>query len=257
MANRADELVGSLLRSIHEAIAEHDLSYDEYTTMKQWLIDVGDAGEWPLFLDVFVESAVEQQVFGGRSGSQGTILGPTTWPTRRFSRCPTSPAPPRRARRSRRLRRPRAQQRPHPARGRDPRRRHADADGFYSGFEPRLPEEILRGRARTDADGRYELRTIVPAPYTIPLDGPTGRLCAAAGWSPWRPAHIHLIVSADDHEPLTTQLFIDSSDHLDNDVASAVKEELIVRPRLAEHVPDLSFEYDFTLAAVRTATAVG
>ena len=134
---------------------------------------------------------------------------------------------------------------------------HADADGLYSGFDPRLPEGILRGRVRTDGEGRYEVRTIVPAPYTIPLDGPTGRLCAAAGWSPWRPAHIHLIVSADDHEPLTTQLFIDSSDHLDNDVASAVKEELIVRPRLAEHAPDLSFEYDFVLAPVRAATAVG
>src|SRR5688572_28182632 len=76
MANRADELIGSLLRYIHEAIADHDVTYDEYNTMKQWLIDVGEAGEWPLFLDVFVESAVEQQAFGGRSGSQSTILGP-------------------------------------------------------------------------------------------------------------------------------------------------------------------------------------
>ena len=55
-------------------------------------------------------------------------------------------------------------------------------------------------------------------------------MTAAAGWSPWRPAHIHLIVSAEGHEPLVTQLFIDSSDYLDNDVASAVKPELIVHP---------------------------
>ena len=51
---------------------------------------------------------------------------------------------------------------------------------------------------------------MLPAPYTIPLDGPTGAMCAAAGWSPRRPAHIHLIVSAESHEPLVTQLFIDS-----------------------------------------------
>ena len=56
-------------------IAEHDVSYEEYSVMKQWLIDVGEAGEWPLFLDVFVESAVEEQVFAA-AGSQGTILGP-------------------------------------------------------------------------------------------------------------------------------------------------------------------------------------
>ena len=62
---------------------------------------------------------------------------------------------------------------------------------------------------------------MIPGPYTIPLDGPTGKL-TAAGWSPWRPAHIHLIVSAEGFEPLVTQLFIDTSNHLDNDVASAV-----------------------------------
>ena len=90
MANRADELVGSLLRSIHEAIAEHDLSYDEYNAMKHWLIDVGNAGEWPLFLDVFVESAVEQQVFGGRWARRARSSARTTWPTRRSSRCRTS-----------------------------------------------------------------------------------------------------------------------------------------------------------------------
>ena len=106
----------------------------------------------------------------------------------------------------------------------------ADAEGRYSGFMPGPPEGNLRGQVRTDADGRYESITVIPGPYTIPLDGPTGKMTAAAGWSPWRPAHIHLIVSAEGHEPLVTQLFIDSSDYLDNDVASAVKPELIVHP---------------------------
>ena len=106
----------------------------------------------------------------------------------------------------------------------------ADAEGRYSGFMPGPPEGNLRGQVRTDADGRYEFVTVIPGPYTIPLDGPTGKMTAAAGWSPWRPAHIHLIVSAEGYEPLVTQLFIDTSDYLDNDVASAVKPELIVHP---------------------------
>jgi catechol 1,2-dioxygenase len=81
-------------------------------------------------------------------------------------------------------------------------------------------------------------------------------MTAAAEWSPWRPAHIHLIVSADGHEPLVTQLFIDSSDHLDNDVASAVKPELIVHPRPKEGEEGVfSFEYDFALAPARTPAA--
>ena len=106
----------------------------------------------------------------------------------------------------------------------------ADAEGRYSGFMPGPPDGNLRGQVRTDTDGRYEFVSVIPGPYTIPLDGPTGKMTAAAGWSPWRPAHIHLIVSAEGFEPLVTQLFIDSSDYLDSDVASAVKPELIVHP---------------------------
>ena len=76
-------------------------------------------------------------------------------------------------------------------------------------------------------------------------------MCAAAGWSPWRPAHIHLIVSAESHEPLVTQLFIDSSEHLDNDIASATKQELIVHPEPAAGEDGLAFSYDFALTRVR------
>lgn len=96
-------------------------------------------------------------------------------------------------------------------------------------------------------DGRYEIRTVVPGPYTIPLDGPTGKLTAAAGWSPWRPAHVHLIVSAEGYEPLVTQLFIDSSEHLHDDVASAVKDSLIVHPDPAGD-GGFTIDYDFVLA---------
>jgi catechol 1,2-dioxygenase len=77
-------------------------------------------------------------------------------------------------------------------------------------------------------------------------------MCAAAGWSPWRPAHIHLIVSAEGHEPLVTQLFPDSSEHLDNDVASATKQELIVHPEPAAGEDGLAFAYDFALTRVRS-----
>jgi len=92
---------------------------------------------------------------------------------------------------------------------------------------------------------------VIPGPYTIPLDGPTGRMTAAAGWSPWRPAHIHLIVGADGYEPLVTQLFIDSSDYLDSDVASAVKPELIVHPEPTGD-GEYAFTYDYVLAPART-----
>src|SRR5688572_24275299 len=74
--NRAETLVSAMLDAIRGVIVEHDVSYDEYATAKQWLIDVGEAGEWPLFLDVCVGTTVERNAFRGRAGSAGTILGP-------------------------------------------------------------------------------------------------------------------------------------------------------------------------------------
>ena len=86
---------------------------------------------------------------------------------------------------------------------------------------------------------------------------PPERLTAAAGWSPWRPSHIHLIVSAEGYEPLVTQLFIDTSDYLDDDVASAVKDELIVHPEPTGEGDELGFSYDFALAPVHAPVPVG
>ena len=80
---------------------EHDISYEEYQTAKQWLIDVGEAGEWPLFGDVYIEHVVEEQAFGNRAGSQGTILGPFQRP-----RCPAAGGPVRAPPPSRRTGRP-------------------------------------------------------------------------------------------------------------------------------------------------------
>jgi catechol 1,2-dioxygenase len=253
MPNRADQLIRDVLDRIHSAIADHDVTYEEYQAVKQWLIDVGEAGEWPLFLDVFVESAVEQNVYRDRAGSQGTILGPYHLPD-----APVLAAPYELPRRDdeqgdRLVFRGRVvgpDGGPVPGAVLDVWQ--ADAEGLYSGFAPELPEGILRGKVIADEEGRYEVRTIVPAPYTIPHDGPTGRMIAVAGWHPWRPAHIHLIVSADGHDPLTTQLYIATSDYLDDDVASAVKPELIIQPRPSATEPGmLEFDYDFVLAPAR------
>ena len=51
-------------------------SYDEYNALKAWLIGVGEDGEWPLFLDVFVEHVVEEVNTAHRRGSNGSIEGP-------------------------------------------------------------------------------------------------------------------------------------------------------------------------------------
>ena len=71
MSDRVNLLVSDILRRIHEAIVENGITYEEYQAAKQWFIDVGEAGEWPLFGDVYIEHVVEEQAFGNRAGLAG------------------------------------------------------------------------------------------------------------------------------------------------------------------------------------------
>jgi catechol 1,2-dioxygenase len=125
---------------------------------------------------------------------------------------------------------------------------HADHYGLYSRFAEGIPEWNLRGTVVTDDAGRFEISTIQPAPYQIPTDGATGRLIAAAGWHPWRPAHLHLLVSSPGHSSVLTQLFFAGDEHLEDDIASAVKPELILHPTPSQDGNGLEVAYDFTLA---------
>ncbi|MEY9841767.1 hypothetical protein ABH941_007047 [Streptacidiphilus sp. EB103A] len=71
-------------------------------------------------------------------------------------------------------------------------------------------------------------RTVVPSHYPIPTDGPVAALLGATGRHPYRPAHIHFIVEADGHRPLTTHIFVADGPYLDSDAVFAVKESLVV-----------------------------
>lgn len=104
----------------------------------------------------------------------------------------------------------------------------ANADGFYDVQQPGLqPDLNLRGLFTADDDGRFWFRTIVPSYYPIPDDGPVGRLLAATARHPNRPAHMHFIVTAPAHRPVTTHLFVSDSPYLDSDAVFGVKESLV------------------------------
>ena len=85
----------------------------------------------------------------------------------------------------------------------------------------------LRGRYRAGADGTFSFRTSRPVDYSIPDDGPVGGMLRATGRHAWRPAHVHLIVSADGCVPVTTHIFDAASPYLDSDVVFGVKRSLI------------------------------
>jgi protocatechuate 3,4-dioxygenase beta subunit len=103
----------------------------------------------------------------------------------------------------------------------------ASASGLYDVQDPDQPRGNLRGRFRTDTAGRYEFWTVRPVPYPIPDDGPVGKMLAALGRHPWRAAHIHVRVSAEGHEPVTTHVFDADSSYLDSDTVFGVKPSLV------------------------------
>ncbi|HET9288739.1 MAG TPA: dioxygenase [Gaiella sp.] len=98
---------------------------------------------------------------------------------------------------------------------------------LYAVQDPDAPEEHLRGRFSTRSDGTYAFLAVRPVPYTIPADGPVGRMLAVTGRHPWRPAHIHLIVRADGYVPVTTHIFDRESPYLESDAVFAVKPSLL------------------------------
>ncbi len=107
----------------------------------------------------------------------------------------------------------------------------ADDDGFYDVQQPeQVPPGSGRGLFTCDEDGWFYFRTVPPAPYPIPTDGPVGELLAASQRHPYRPAHIHLLVTAPQHDSLTTHIFLGGSPYLNSDAVFAVRPSLIRAP---------------------------
>jgi len=106
---------------------------------------------------------------------------------------------------------------------------HANSNGFYSHFDPTGAQSDfnLRGAVRTDADGKYEFRTLMPVGYGCPPQGATQHLLNALGRHGNRPAHVHFFVSADDCRKLTTQINIEGDPLIWDDFAYATREDLI------------------------------
>ena len=245
---RVSALARDVLEAVHATIREHKVTYAEYDALKSWLIRVGADGEWPLFLDVFVEHVVEEVASAAREGSKGTIEGPFYAPgAPQFGAEGTLPM--------------RDGERGTPMIFRGQVRAvdgtplggatvdiwHCDDEGYYAQFAPGIPEWNLRGVINCDAEGRFAIHTIQPSPYQIPTDGATGAIIRAANWHAWRPAHLHLKVSASGHQLITTQLYFPGDPHNDDDIAAAVKPELMLDPKPAADGNGVDVVYDFVL----------
>lgn len=103
-----------------------------------------------------------------------------------------------------------------------------NADGFYDVQQPGIqPKWNNRGRFITGRDGAYEFRGIKPTSYPIPDDGPVGKMLGRMGRHPYRPAHMHFLVTAPGYQKLVTHTFVGDDAYLESDAVFGVKKSLI------------------------------
>ena len=126
-----------------------------------------------------------------------------------------------------------------------------NADGFYDVQQPGIqPKWNNRGVFTSDKEGRYAFRGIKPVSYPIPDDGPVGKMLQALGRHPYRPAHMHFIVTAPGYDPLVTHTFSGDDEYIASDAVFGVKETLIAPFEKSNAETIWRSEFDFVL--VRT-----
>ncbi len=101
-------------------------------------------------------------------------------------------------------------------------------NGMYSSQDPDQHIHSFHGLMTTDENGRYAFTTVRPVSYTVPDDGPVGGILRAAGRHPWRPSHLHYIVSAPGFRTLVTEVFPDDDPYLDQDTVFGVRDDLVM-----------------------------
>ena len=138
----------------------------------------------------------------------------------------------------------------------------AAADGLYDVQDSSLEGMNMRGKFHTDKDGRYLVKTTRPVAYQIPSDGPVGKMLKATNRHPWRPAHIHFVVSAPGYEKVTTHVFDSIDKYLDGDAVFGVKNSLInefkthttkdeAARKFGAEPPFCTSEFDFVLVPAK------
>jgi catechol 1,2-dioxygenase len=231
---RLRQVMIAAARHLHAFVREVRPTHEEWLAAIQYLTRIGKAcddkrQEWILFSDVLAVSMLVDAINHPADGTltESTVLGPF-----HVAGSPMLPMGANICRDGR--------GRPCVVQGRvlDPEAQPIPAaildvwqtteDGWYDVQQPDLqPAGNLRGRFETDAEGRFWFVAVKPASYPIPTDGPVGTLLDRLGRHPYRPAHIHFLISAPGFETVATHVFVEGDPYLDSDAVFGVKSSLI------------------------------
>ncbi len=243
--SRAAAITRDLIKAFNDIVAKHNITHAEYRAGIDFIGEAVAKGEQSLLPDAFLEADVVAHDALAQQGTFSQVLGPYYLPDAPW------------------LENGQLASADEPGdrlvlhgivRGTDGKPLEnavldfwqCDAKGAYSNFNPGTKDGNLRGRMKSNKDGSYELHTVVPAAYTIPHEGPTGRLLNELGRHPWRPAHIHLLASHDGFRPLTTQIYFEGDQYLDSDAVGAARPELSIALKGGG---DKTAEFDIELEA--------
>jgi hydroxyquinol 1,2-dioxygenase len=260
---RLREIMTSLVKHLHAFAREVDLTPDEWLAGMRFLTETGQISterrpEFILLSDVLglsmmVVSLAQARASGHTKGAieatEATVEGPFFWPGAPAEAVSGEPT----------LYTGRVTDLDgQPLAGALLDIWSGDGDGKYDVQLSSEPKMRARGRLRTDAQGRYWFWSIRPTYYPIPDDGPVGVMMRATDRGINRPGHIHMMVSAKDHVPVTTHIFVANSPYLGEDAVFGKRDSLVVDfekhpPGKAVDgremkVPYHSASYDFRLA---------
>lgn len=231
----------ALVEKVSDVIREEGVTHTEYRQAVAYLEEVAKAGELSFIFDLFLETVADEATHAGLPGTASTLQGPFF----------TDDAP--------------VLEKPYvmPMREGEPGEIfyikgslystegrpipnavfdiwHSDNEGRYSEFYPDVEHNNLRARITTDEEGKFEVRSILPIPYEVPKNGPTGRLLKMLGMHAFRPAHVHFKFDIEGYDSLITQIYFEGDEWLESDVANAVRPSL-VKP-LQKHDDPVDYE---------------
>lgn len=229
---RLREVLGALVKHMHDFAREVNLTHDEWRTGLDFLegcaaIETDDRHEFVLASDVLGLSSLVDMLHSTPKATSSSVLGPFH----------VSGAPPLEF-------------------GGDMKRHYggpvllaegtirdtsgnpipnAELDiwqtapnGLYASQDDEQDIYSFHGLMTVGDDGRYAFTTVKPAEYTVPSDGPVGDILRACGRHPWRPSHLHYIVKAEGYKSLVTEIFPDDDPYLDQDTVFGVRDDLVM-----------------------------
>ncbi|TNF65267.1 MAG: intradiol ring-cleavage dioxygenase [Rhodobacteraceae bacterium] len=260
--SRFEQLLHGLIDHLHDYTRENRLTHEEWMRVLTFLYDCGristpERHEFILLSDVLGFSALVDMINSRDGATEGSNLGPFY-----VDDAPRMPLgadlAAGRAGVCVLVRGKVSDTRHRPLAGAIVDTWQADAAGTYPIQEQGQDKMDLRGVFETDDKGEFWYTTVLPRPYTVPYDGPVGALLRAGDRHAWRPAHLHFILRAPGMSSITTEVFFENMEYLDEDAVFGVRSSLIARVRpvregedpgvTTRRAPEAVVEVDFVLA---------